>query len=572
MKEVQRDPSSIKNLSSTQTSNIENDDKLVKLEHLALDCLYPHLKRESSGHSPGHKPGMGTRHRLVNEFTNYELERYFGIRKEFKKECPEILQDYSSIAAAQSAQNLIFPTYGDVLKDVIIPVKPIKYGNNQFKIPFQTKLSSKRIRSQTVDPQKIEESIRKESLRKKQATCESEEMLNDLIQSNKIYDHLAWKEILHYKGYDCASSIYGKLSQALNEKKEHRFAQEEFDNLIESLKNPNELSHNTFKTKLNKVLSPNHMIILFPNLGYDIPSDLPREKLTLTEWKKKNFYSPSLKQRFVSGYNIQGKKIDPYGIRFEMIERVTVEDAASQIKESEKKFIEILNRELKSNPDTRFIILGRSMGALVAREVLQKNKNTLVNNKLVPSVIESVIFMGGTPYGSVIADYKARFDSHDETYKMMTDFKASVAKLFLDLQSFFTGNQSHFKQLIEAGRERENIKSMSFRNFDSSLIEKNTGSPYKVVNLIYLRPRINDYFANSKLSENADFVFLQWAMYGPTEGSSPLSHAAWDTSDSVRIFLSTHNHLAGWNLTSEENINLLIKTLELTSEIGFIEK
>jgi hypothetical protein len=530
------------------------DDQLVRAEQQALNCLYPHVRNKY----------------LINEFSSNELAKYFGLGKEFREECPTILRSYNAKLKNLTNAQVNYPTYGEVLKKLNTKIQGVKYKDHLVTLPFQSTLEVKSINPSKIDPKEIEKSLRLDLSGIKQPECDSELMAAKLADSHKKYDSLAWKGLLHHQGYDCVAKTYDEMSQDLNDQNNLGFAQDAFADKLEKLKNPSELSYNFFKNKLNQVLTKDHMIILFPNLGYDIPSDLPREKLTMTEWKKKNFYSPSIKQRFQDGYQEEKKHVEPYGIRFETIERVTVESAEAQIADSEKKFIGVLHRELAKNPKTKFIIMGRSMGALVAREILQRNETTKINNKTLPELIETVIFMGGTPYGSVIADYKTRFDSHDENFQQLTSLKASIARLFLDLKSFFTGVESHFERLIEAGRVRDNIKTMSFRNFNSKKIELGTKSPYKVVNLIYLRPKIKGYFANSKLSEYTDPVFLHWTMYGPTEGSSPLSHAAWDTSKSVRIFLKSHNHLAGWNLTAEENINLLVKTLELSHEIGFI--
>jgi hypothetical protein len=57
-------------------------------------------------------------------------------------------------------------------------------------------------------------------------------------------------------------------------------------------------------------------------------------------------------------------------------------------------------------------------------------------------------------------------------------------------------------------------------------------------------------------------------MYGPTEDSTPLSHAAWDTSKSARVFVSEFNHLGFWSIAPDLAIDYWVSVIFTAKELG----
>jgi hypothetical protein len=548
------------------------DARFVNLEQESLKCSYPNLVNRFP----------------IDELNSRELKKNFSISAEDQERCPTTLKDFAthydllSDKPLAESRRLAFPLYSEVVKAwAEVPVTRKHLDKFGIRTLFQTK-ATRSLEPQThVDPQKIEDYIR--SIVKKTSNSECTAASNEKIRSDfssadprDAYRILYWKRILHEHGYACAASFYYFLSNELNSK--NKFIANDPQNVFESSTNGFDSIGSEdlrqLQSAIAKSLSKNHVIIFFPPLGYDIPSELPREQLTMMEWKKSKFYSPSLKQRFETGYQVPKQKFVPgMGVPFEMIERVSVEDIyGQQIPDSNKQFLEAIEKHLRRNPNAKFVVMARSMGGFIAREVLEKNIQTRVQGKRVPDLIDVAILMGSTPYGSVIADYKGRVDQHHETYQTMTSFKTSLAHTALDIGSVFTRKESHFERLIEAGRVQSNVASMSHRHFNAERIVKSSLQPYRVLNIIHLKPSLDNYFEKAEKSKNTDFVFMHWAMFGPSEGSAPLSHASWDTNNSVRVFLKSYNHLAFWNLSPESGFALLLGGISTAEKLGMILK
>jgi len=553
------------------------DEKFVDLEQRSTGCRY--IERFNRY--------------AIKEFSDAKLQKYFTLHSSDMKECDrlnsELIGQLVSTVQSNSRdlKKLQYPLYLDIVNRVSsVTTTQERLGEAGMASLIHSSLRRSEISGVSLDPLKIEKFLRDTVSQNYSSAClQSQEELDSsaqlLVNSlDKLSDTAAanpysvtfWKSYLHQWGYTCSTSLYYKFSQKLNSQKGFGKAQEIFDAQIAGFESVNSSNIQNQFGKVRSKLTKNHVVIFFPPLGYDIPSDRPREQLTVSEWKKRDFYSPSMKQRFESGFLQNGVKVPGVGVPFELIERVTVEDLETQqIPQSELLFMAALEKHILANSHAKFIVIGRSMGGLIAREVLSRTKNSMVRGKKVSDLVENVIFIGATPYGSVIADYKSRVDQHDPTFRQMNSFQVDIAHTFLDLQSFFLGKESHFERLIEAGRNSQNVQKMSFKNYSISKISESAQSPFNVLNAIFLKKSTKNYFEKATKSQDADYVFMHWAMYGPTEGSSPLSHASWDTSNASRVFVKNYNHLAYWNLTPEAGLNLILKSIQTAAEMGLIK-
>lgn len=477
-----------------------------------------------------------------------DLEKYFGIKRAEIENCDEVNSRVAEIAAQLESNTgeMAYPNYFNIGQKFVLQKKlELALKSRELYVPFQTNSERKSTGELSINPLELEKFLRNQPISSSKE-CPIE---NELIKEN-IYNLSFWKEQLHLKGYDCAVKQFYAFSQSMNASSK---AQETFENQLLGMgKNSSQRLKDFAQSKENFV-SPNHVILFYPPLGYDLPSKRPREQLTVEKWKKPNFESPSLKERFEK----------ELGIKFELIERDTLENINShQIPKSMRRTIQLVEHHVNANASVKFIVIGRSMGAYVAREVLEKLKDHKIGNRRFSELVDSVLLIGGTPWGSVIADYKSRVDQHDEIFSKSKYGINSLVYGALKLFSFIDIKDGRLKKIVETSRVRKNIESMSHRNFDAQQILDGAKSDYKVLNVIFLKPEIKKYFENSPHTKEVDLVFLQWAMYGPTEGSAPLSHSSWDTQNSKRVFVKSHNHLGFWNLTPDEGLDLIVSAIK----------
>lgn len=401
----------------------------------------------------------------------------------------------------------------------------------------------------------------------------SPELVAEEANPDNAYDLLRWKTKLHQDGYNCTARLYFEVSDKMNQSKNLASAQSIFEKSLQNIPSstietlPAEVrTGDTYIRNYSFSVSVGQLkaIIFFPPLGYDLPvekpdTDGPRELLTMTEWhaKKSNIHYPSLSTRFMH-----------LGIPLEVIHRVTLENVEDQIQSSQASFLLNVEKYIKSKefgPNTRFIVVGRSMGGYIAREVLARSKNIrLSNGKTVQQVVDVAVLIGATPFGSVIAHYKSRSDVYDDTYTKLgiPDYLHGLALFFLDII------KHKDKDTLKASLSSENVGSMSHTKHSVNDIKKSTEEPYKVLNVIMLKPTLEGYYNNAPNSEWVDPAFMFMSMFGPTEGSAPLTHASWDTSNSARVFVKTHNHLAFWELEPKEAMNVLMSSIDTAIKLG----
>jgi hypothetical protein len=202
------------------------------------------------------------------------------------------------------------------------------------------------------------------------------------------------------------------------------------------------------------------------------------------------------------------------------------------------------------------------MGGMVAREVLERRAD-------LRSFVSGALLIGSTPYGSVVGDYKARGDLFDDTYLQQEELAPKVLGTLAGPFGFafdIFGFNADLHQLFASAEVRTNIGSMSHRLFDPT--QKSPVADLPILNVIQLPDGLGTYFKHSVRSANVDPTFLLMSMYGPTEGSTPLSHAAWDSTKSARVFAADFNHLGFWSLDPDLAVDYIVSAIFTSKTVG----
>lgn len=346
-----------------------------------------------------------------------------------------------------------------------------------------------------------------------------------------------WQTQLFTQGYDCTVSLFKSVSGLQNKANGYGDAQEQFTAQRLSMKTT------PHQAITGKPLSGLH-IAIFPQLGYDIPGiPAPLELLS---------------------YAQLNKALNALGADVHIISRVSAAAKEDEICQSAKNFEKaIADVRSKGSENPKFLVLTRSMGGMIARELFERRTDLRQS-------ISGVILVGSTPYGSVIGDYKSRGDLFDDTYlqqeALVPAITAFLAATPLDLILDLFGFNPDLHALHTAGEIRKNVQTLSHLEFDP---RKPTAAPeLPVLNVIQLPDSLGSYFLHSQRSAAVDPTFLLMSMYGPTEGSTPLSHAAWDTSKSSRVFVSEFNHLGFWSIEPDRAIDYWLSAIFTGKKLG----
>jgi hypothetical protein len=404
----------------------------------------------------------------------------------------------------------IFPTYSAVLRDLGVNSSEMLRSTNLLGPVHQQKAEKPfRVAALSINPAQVEDSLRSKLISQEDKnSCADARILAQQMKSER-FNQLKWKQLLHSRGFHCTVKVFKDVHQSLNQARRTAHLQQ---NLTDKLATNQKADLTGMK------------VLYFPNLGYDLPT-LPWEA-------ERELLSPD--------ELAQGLK--SLGATVHVIDRVTVEPVQQQITQSEKMVLQILNM----NPKTKFVFYGRSMGGLIAREILQRNPG-------IHKQVQGLLLGGATPYGSVIADYKSRADVFHEIYKQSQNLISSLVATSVAIFD------SRLLRVLGASSRRLNLEQMSHRKFQPSI--QNFAFP--VINLVFLPDSLEEFFKKSPRSQNVDFVFLQMAMYGPTEGSAPIAHAIVESKQSSSIFLPQYNHLAFWEMSEAEALKLTSSALSL---------
>lgn len=345
--------------------------------------------------------------------------------------------------------------------------------------------------------------------------CPNDELPSDL---------LTWHAFFLQNGYLCTVQTYKTMSQELNTVAGKEFAQAGFDELAQmTLPQLKTL----FKSEFADELAEDKLKIAFiPQLSYEngMLSGIFPYRLFLDQTEK-------------TGYTFLQRELGRLGANVKVIYRNSLAPLEAQVRETEEGLAELEGPHL---------VISRSMGSRVMNEVKKRAELGIANGT---ASVAAWYNVGGTPNGSVIADYKSR---PDVFYRAVFPTVADTLKLPVGLIAKDPRVVDHLPATIYAALDRANLPTMAHHEHLNPA--GNNASAMKVYNLIFLAP------GYERATQNVDPVYTHMLSYGPTEGSAPLAGAAVDTMASARVFYDL-DHLAFWKLTPQEGLAMYLRTL-----------
>lgn len=345
--------------------------------------------------------------------------------------------------------------------------------------------------------------------------CPTDELPSDL---------LTWHAFFLQNGYICTVQTYKNISQELNTVAGKENAQAGFDELA-TLSLP-ELKK-LFKQEFAAELAADKLKIAFiPQLSYEngMLSGLFPYRLFLNQTEK-------------TGYTFLQKEFRRLGADVKVIYRNSLAPLEAQVRETEEGLAEL---------DGPHLVISRSMGSRVMNEVKKRAELGLANGT---ASVAAWYNVGGTPNGSVIADYKSR---PDVFYRGVFPTVADTLKLPVGLIAKDPRVVDHLPSTIYSALDRANLPTMAHHEHLNPAGD--AASSMKVYNLIFLSS------GYERATQGVDPVYTHMLSYGPTEGSAPLAGAAVDTTASARVFYNL-DHLAFWKLTPQEGLAVYLRTL-----------
>ena len=346
----------------------------------------------------------------------------------------------------------------------------------------------------------------------------------ETIDMSQRYDSKKWHEVLINNGWTCIAKNYHRVSQELNASMGYATAQRDANDL-KQLKLPElkKLFKETFNTKELK-------IALVPHLSWEngaLNTVFP--------------YSLFLKKTELTTYKFLVKELKKLGVESVFVERNSLNSLDQQVKETKENLLKLKGSH---------IVISRSMGARVMREIIAEN-NDEVNSK-----IGTYFNIGGTPHGSVIAQAKIHPDSF---FRGTAPSVSGVFNLPLGIITKDPRLPDHLQDTLFAALDRNNLATMvpmQARQISESKIP--------ALNAVFVR---RDHERAAPL---VDPVWQHMLQQGPTEGSSPLVGAAVDTSNSMRIVMDS-DHLAFWKYTPQEGLEIYLRLLITAKKSGLIK-
>lgn len=345
--------------------------------------------------------------------------------------------------------------------------------------------------------------------------CPNDEMPTDL---------LTWHAFFLQNGYICTVQTYKNISQEMNVAAGKETAQASF-NELGSLTLPQ--LKTLFKQEFAAELADDSLKIAFiPQLSYEngMLSGLFPYRLFSRETER-------------TGYTFLQKEFRRLGADVKIIYRNSLAPLEEQVRETEAGLAEL---------DGPHLVISRSMGSRVMNEVKKRAELGIASGT---ASVAAWYNVGGTPNGSVIADYKSR---PDVFYRGVFPGVADTLKLPVGLIAKDPRVVDHLPLTIFAALDRANLPTMA--HHERLNPAGDAASSMKVYNLIFLSP------GYERATQNVDPVYTHMLSYGPTEGSAPLAGAAVDTTASARVFYDL-DHLAFWKLTPQEGLAMYLRTL-----------
>ena len=339
------------------------------------------------------------------------------------------------------------------------------------------------------------------------------------------YNSLAWHEMFLTGGWKCAADNFVSLSQKINEEMNYKEAQAKLQEL-------NQLSLPELKKRFKSVYkigtkAQKLKIAFVPQLSWE------NGTLNMT-FPYKYFTKPTE----LTSYRFLKKEMRKLGVPAVVIERNSLAPLEEQVKVTTNKLMKL---------DGPHLIISRSMGSRVVREMVAEN-NSEINNK-----ITAWLNVGGTPHGSVIARYKILPDTF---YRSVFSSVVGAFKLPIGLISKDPRVASHIEDTLLSAIVRGNLQTM-----EAVEARHISESDVPVLNAVMVR---NDY---ERATEKVDPVWMHMLQYGPTEGSSLLTGAAVDTSNSMRLILDS-DHLGFWKYQPKEALAIFLRLMIVSAETG----
>lgn len=340
-----------------------------------------------------------------------------------------------------------------------------------------------------------------------------------------VYNNITWHEYFLSNGWPCTARNFISLSQSLNQNAGYGEAQSRYLELSKlSLKDLKKRFKEVYKigTKEQKL-----KLAFVPQLSWE------NGTLNMT-FPYKYFTKPTE----LTSYRFLKKEMRKLGVPTVVIERNSLAPLEEQVKVTTKKLLEL---------DGPHMLISRSMGSRVVREMVAEN-NPDINNKII-----SWLNVGGTPHGSVIARYKILPDTF---YRSVFSSVIGAFKLPIGLISKDPRVASHIEDTLLSAIVRKNLKTM-----ESAEARHISESDVPVLNAVMVR---DDY---ERATEKVDPVWMHMLQYGPTEGSSLLTGAAVDTSNSMRLILNS-DHLGFWKYQPQEALAIFLRLMIVSAEEG----
>lgn len=434
----------------------------------------------------------------------------------------ELQKNISQLALDKKpADNTFYPLYSTMLTNYMSP-------NKTLLTPFHNpELSSATNSPHIINPWTLEAELRKLNQSKNSICFPTTEEIEDRVN---IYDNNFWHHLFIQQGYDCTIGLYKKQVQKINGKKQR--LQAVYESSVKESETYDLFNKN--QTKSLKKLKDT-VVVYLPNLGYDIPPANINDVLKYFLGKPAKLEA----RNEILAYQDLKSFFNKNHVPFYVLKRTSLSSVDNQVNQTLKTLRSVISREGLISPYSKkkILVLTRSMGGLIARLTLKKEPS-------INKYIKGVILIGSTPHGSVIADYKSRGDIN--FFTITTRVKAN----------FLNNTLANIIPVLKAGLYRTDLETMSHTKFQP-IFDKDPQHNYPIINLIFLREHAANYFETlGKKVEDVDLTFLNMLTYGPTEGSSPLTHAAWDTPNSVRILDTRLNHLGFWALNSNQGLQI----------------
>lgn len=339
-----------------------------------------------------------------------------------------------------------------------------------------------------------------------------------------------WHAFLLQHGYVCTVKEIKKRSQVVNERNNFQNAQAEFD-ALKTMSLP-ELKKMFRSVWADEIKAKTAKLALLPQLSYEngvVGSTFP--------------YSLFLDVNEKTNYSYLRAELGKLGMQATVIQRNSLASMEEQVAQTERGLA-----RLKSP----HIVLSRSMGAMVMNTIKARAESGMGQGL---QNVRSWIDMGGTPGGSVIADYKSRPDFF---YEVVYGDGMRASSYPLCLIALDPRIPDHIADTAYKALDRGNLPTMTHW----TRVPMDPASTLPVLNLVFLAPGFE------RATSGVDPVYTHMLMYGPTEGSSPLARAFVDTRNSARIFYDL-DHLAFWKLTPQEGFALYLRTLISAKKMGF---